>query len=102
MAADYRNTLPSVHRVVSNSLAVAVRPSACMDIREAHSTSFRKISYSVPNPLSVGIGKHDRQFNPLKPELNPICYLLALLGAHHFLHVSRIRVKLLTFRLLMS
>jgi len=30
--------------------------------------------------------------NPLNPELNPICYLLALL-AHHFLHVSRIRVK---------
>jgi len=41
-------------------------------------------------------------FNPLNPELNPICYLLALLGAHHFLHVSRIWVKLLTFRLLMS
>jgi len=40
--------------------------------------------------------------NPLNPELNPICYLLALLGAHHFLHISRIRVKLLTFRLLMS
>jgi hypothetical protein len=32
-------------------------------------------------------------FNPLKPELNPICYLLALLGAHHFLHDSRIRVN---------
>jgi transposase len=31
--------------------------------------------------------------NPLSPELNPICYLLALLGAHHFLHVSRIRVN---------
>ena len=31
--------------------------------------------------------------NPLNTELNPICYLLALLGAHHFLHVSRIRVK---------
>jgi len=41
-------------------------------------------------------------FNLLNPELNPICYLLALLGAYHFLHVSRIRVKLLTFRLLMS
>ena len=40
--------------------------------------------------------------NPLNAELNPTCYLLALLGAHHFLHVSRIRVKLLTFRLLMS
>ena len=43
-----------------------------------------------------------KYINPLKPELNPICYLLALLGAHHFLHFSRIRVKLLTFRLLMS
>ena len=43
-----------------------------------------------------------RNINPLKPELNPICYLLALLGAHHFLHFSRIRVKLLTFRRLMS
>ena len=40
--------------------------------------------------------------NPLNPELNPICYLLALLGAHHFLHVNRIRVKSLTLRLLMS
>jgi len=43
-----------------------------------------------------------RSVNPLNPELNPICYLLALLEAHHFLHVSRIVVKLLTFRLLMS
>jgi len=42
------------------------------------------------------------KINPLKPELNLICYLLALLGAHHFLHVSRIRVKLLTFSLVMS
>ena len=33
-----------------------------------------------------------KSFNPLNPELNPICYLLALL-AHHFLHVSRIRVN---------
>jgi len=40
--------------------------------------------------------------NPLNTELNPICYLLALLGAHHFLHVSRMRVKSLTLRLLMS
>jgi len=42
------------------------------------------------------------KFNPLNPELNSICYLLALLGAHHFLHVSKIRVKSLTLRLLMS
>ena len=33
------------------------------------------------------------QFNPLNAELNPICHLLALLGDHHILHVSKIRVK---------
>jgi len=43
-----------------------------------------------------------RLINPLNPELNPICYLLALLGGNHLIHVSRIRVKLLNFRLLMS
>jgi len=32
-------------------------------------------------------------FNPLNAELNPICHLLALLGVHHFLHVSRIRIN---------
>jgi len=31
--------------------------------------------------------------NPLNAELNPICYFLVLLGAHHFLHVNRIRVN---------
>jgi len=31
--------------------------------------------------------------NPLNAELNPTCYLLALLGAHPILHISRIRVK---------
>jgi hypothetical protein len=28
-------------------------------------------------------------FNPLKAELNPICPLLALFGAHYILHVGR-------------
>ena len=32
--------------------------------------------------------------NPLNAELNPICHLLALLGAHHILHINRIRVKI--------
>jgi hypothetical protein len=31
--------------------------------------------------------------NPLNAELNPICHLLAFLGAHHIPNVSRIRVK---------
>ena len=54
---------------------------------------WRKTDHSPPSMAD---------FNPLNPELNPIYYLLALLGAQHFLHVSRIRVKLLTFRPLMS
>jgi hypothetical protein len=33
-------------------------------------------------------------FNPLNPELYPICHLLTLLGAHHILHVGRIRVNM--------
>jgi len=32
-------------------------------------------------------------FNPLNTELNPISHLLALFGAHHIFHVSRISVK---------
>jgi hypothetical protein len=38
------------------------------------------------------VGGHTWLFaNPLNTELNTICHLLALLGAHHILHVSRIR-----------
>jgi hypothetical protein len=29
----------------------------------------------------------------LNAKLKPICHLLALLGAHHILHVNRVRVK---------
>ena len=31
--------------------------------------------------------------NPLNAELNPICHLLALVGAHHIVHVSWVRVN---------
>jgi len=32
--------------------------------------------------------------NPLNAELNPICHLPTLLGAHHILHFSGVRIKL--------
>jgi len=38
-----------------------------------------------------------RHINPLNTELNPICHLLALLGTHHILRVSRIRVNEIWF-----
>jgi len=35
----------------------------------------------------------ESKINPLNAKLNPICHLLALLGAHHVFHVSGLRVK---------
>jgi len=37
---------------------------------------------------------HSDLLNHLNAESNPIYHLLALLGAHHILHVGRIRVKI--------
>ena len=74
--------------------------------RPARSQSLYRLSYR-PHLIHHDEGKlavtpSNGLINPLNPELNPICYLLALLGAHRFLHVSGIRVKSLTLRLLMS
>ena len=66
--------------------------------RDVSATSLTELITWMSKRFSLGV----LPVNPLKPELNPICYLLPLIGAHHFLHVSRLRVKLLTFRLLMS
>jgi hypothetical protein len=43
--------------------------------------------------IQINLCSCDDQINPLNSELHPISHLLALLGAHHILHVSRIRVK---------
>ena len=32
-------------------------------------------------------------FKTLNAQFNPICHMLALLGSHHILHVSSMRVK---------
>jgi hypothetical protein len=45
-------------------------------------------------------GTIQRTFSPLNAQLNPICHMLALFGAHSILHVSRIRVKASISRLL--
>jgi hypothetical protein len=48
--------------------------------------------------------RQDKQYEiiPLNTELNPICHLLALLGAHHIFHVSRIRVNTVCMKLNVS
>ena len=62
---------------------------------------FEEVECKIDNVLNLRDLLLQELVDPLNSELNPICYLLALL-AHHFLHVSRIRVKPLTIRLLMS
>jgi hypothetical protein len=43
--------------------------------------------------FSINSSLFQKPLNTLNAEINTICHLLALLGAHHILHVSRIRVK---------
>ena len=51
---------------------------------------FWRMRESLTSRPALGLAKH---INPLNAELNPIYYLMALLGAYHIPHVSRIRVK---------
>jgi hypothetical protein len=39
------------------------------------------------------------QLEDLNAELNPICHLLALVGAHYILHVSRVRVNVVQLKI---
>jgi len=92
---------PNIVRVIKSRIMRWVGHVACMGERRG----VYRVLVEIPEgkrPLGRPKRRWEDNINPLKPELNPICYLLALLGTHHFLHVSRIRVKLLTFRLLMS
>jgi hypothetical protein len=45
------------------------------------------------NKIYMTIFEDVYEFNPVNAELNPICHLLALLGAHHILHFSGLRVN---------
>ena len=56
---------------------------------------YGKLYKYLPYLYNPGGGKKmdASKINPYNAELNPICPLLALFGAHHILHVSRIRVK---------
>ena len=105
----FGSTFIQPDKICSDDLSTIILPGPSMQFSPRSSISFNTdclfsfVPISVINLLQpTGHVMHHQQFNPLNPELNPICYLLALLGAHHFLHVSRIRVKLLTLRRLMS
>ena len=60
-----------------------------------HTHTHTHTHLSVPHTLRLNI-------NPLNAELNPICHLLALLGARHILHISWIRVNGLLHNLIQA
>ena len=77
-------------------------PKAKGTLIKEHIKMFFLYQSFIYSPTDALVSCLKNNINPLNAELDSICYLLALLGAHHFLHVSRIRVKSLTLRLLMS
>ena len=68
--------------------------------RYANSPRYSRTSSMVrnrPTVVSTCCIFRKKHINPLNAELNPICHLLALVGAHHILHVYRIGVKTVVF-----
>jgi hypothetical protein len=61
-------------------------------VQREYASETRLGTTEVMGPNSKGYLKK-KPVNPINAELNPICHLLALLEAHHILHVSRIEVK---------
>ena len=98
ITTDYYSCLGELSDWIRNS--VSAKSISSTSIHEVQLPKQRHVTSRIPyhlEKLSV-----TQMLNPLNAELNPIFYLLALLRAHHFLNVSRIRVKSLTFRRLMS
>ena len=79
---------------VANGYKISVgKPSAKSPTR-----IIRLREYDIEMDLTETGGEYTDWINPLNAELNPICHLLALLGVHHYLHISRIRVNLVADR----
>jgi hypothetical protein len=81
-----KNTVPWLAFRWNSALAVAARMYA-----KGKWIAYQTEScHTEKNVLSKPLNPLNAELN----ELNPICHLLALLGAQHILHVSRIRVNM--------
>ena len=100
--SNSQHSHPSPHHHREAPEAYRLVKTTCKNMATKNGQYTHNTTSTIHNGYYCWLHESLKPLNPLNPELNPICYLLALLGAHHFLHVSRIRVKLLTLRLLMS
>jgi hypothetical protein len=67
-------------------------PPSCKPQFSQHVHKGRPLNPTQRHTLMLFTKSHSL-FYTLRAKLNPICHLLALLGAHHILHVSRTRIK---------
>ena len=65
-----------------------------MNLYEYTDMNFKNIIILYFNQKSCLKNYYLMYLNPLNAELNPIRHLLALVGARHFVHVSRVRVNI--------
>jgi len=75
-----------MHSITTKIVYAVHSPTNALFIYLVKSFKFT-LKYTIILLLHVSV------FNPLNTELNPICHLLALLGAHHIFHVSGLRVN---------
>jgi hypothetical protein len=76
------------HRVFSLYLAIALSFHQESIVHNWHPFHFNRTAKFIHQYFI-----YQSPINPLNAELNPIRHLLALVGAHHFVHVSMVRVK---------
>jgi hypothetical protein len=94
--AQKNGVCPSLHPLTPYSNSVNFYKNLQFRIASELGENMYKMQTKFPLHFFVEI---IRTINTLSPELNSICYLLALLLlAHHFVHVNRIRVKSLNVR----
>ena len=76
-------------------LVFLISMTTCFGPSDRHLAILQKLNLRYMQCSLCGMRSHNTYccINPLNAELNPICHLLALLGAQHILHVSRIGVK---------
>jgi len=89
---------------VKNHLVVSVTQSYFCNIYDVQKVQNKKKAkqteiYKAGNTEKLLWHGTEVFFNPLNAELNPVCHFLALLGAHHILHISRIRVNTTYFEI---
>jgi hypothetical protein len=96
---EYIHLSSSPHSAIKIFRLIMPKPDTVVPVTTVRSANkyrngFNSVDDNVsptPRPDRPTLGP----INPLNAELNPICYLLALLGARHILQVSGLRVNFL-------